>query len=137
MLRRHRAILLAFLLLIGCDSNSDPEVSTLDIVVGTGALADGRDIVTVHYTGMLRNGDVFDTSAGRGPLTFELETGRLQDQDAVLIEGFVQGVVGMRVGGIRRITIPPELAYGNRQHGPIPPNATIVFQIELLSVEEK
>ena len=137
MLRLYSSILLALLLLVGCDSNSDPEVSTFDIVVGTGAVADGRDIVTVHYIGMLRNGEVFDTSEGRGPLTFELETGLLQGTQGVLIEGFVQGVAGMRVGGIRRITIPPELAYGRMGFGPIPPNATIVFQVELLSVEEK
>ena len=141
MHRFNSYLVLAFVaLLAGCDSNSEPEISTIDIVVGTGALADGRDIVTVHYTGMFRNGDVFDTSAERGPITFELETGLLQDQQGQqvrLIEGFVMGVNGMRVGGIRRITIPPELGYGRDTHGPIPPNSTIVFQVELLAVEER
>jgi FKBP-type peptidyl-prolyl cis-trans isomerase FkpA len=98
-----------------------------DLVVGTGATAAVGDVVTVNYTGMFTNGQVFDTSYGKTPLQFRVGAGQL-------IQGFEQGVVGMKVGGKRRLTIPPSLAYGSAGSGPIPPNTTVVFDVELVSI---
>jgi FKBP-type peptidyl-prolyl cis-trans isomerase len=102
-----------------------------DLVVGTGATAAAGDVVTVHYVGTLTSGTKFDSSYDRNqPYTFRLGAGQV-------IAGFDQGVTGMRVGGKRRLTIPPDLAYGSQGQGPIPPNATIVFEIDLLSIAGK
>lgn len=109
--------------------------SQTDLRAGTGATAVAGSQVTVNYTGWLydpsrseQKGQQFDTSAGRQPLSFRLGAGQV-------IRGWDQGVVGMQVGGQRRLVIPPELAYGSQSPGPgIPPNATLVFDIELLSV---
>jgi FKBP-type peptidyl-prolyl cis-trans isomerase len=82
----------------------------------------------VHYTGWLTNGQQFDSSVGRGPFSFRLGGGQV-------IAGWDQGVAGMKVGGKRRLTIPPELGYGSRGFpGAIPPNSTLVFEVELLGV---
>jgi len=100
-----------------------------DLVVGTGALAEaGRDVV-VHYVGRLADGTQFDSSrARRDPLDFALGAGDV-------IKGWDEGVPGMRVGGKRRLTIPPELAYGDHGlAGIIPPKTTLVFEVELLEV---
>ena len=100
-----------------------------DLVVGTGATAEvGQDVV-VHYVGRLADGTQFDSSrARRDPLDFELGAGDV-------IKGWDEGVPGMRVGGKRRLTIPPELAYGTHGlAGVIPPNATLVFEVELLNI---
>jgi FKBP-type peptidyl-prolyl cis-trans isomerase len=102
-----------------------------DLVVGTGATAASGDTVTVHYLGTLTNGTKFDSSYDRGtPYSFRLGTG-------AVIPGFDQGVTGMKVGGKRRLTIPPSLAYGSTGSGQIPPNATIVFEVELVSIAGK
>jgi FKBP-type peptidyl-prolyl cis-trans isomerase len=102
-----------------------------DLVVGTGATAASGDTVTVHYLGTLTNGTKFDSSYDRGtPYSFRLGTG-------AVIPGFDQGVTGMKVGGKRRLTIPPSLAYGSTGSGPVPPNATIVFEVELVSIAGK
>ena len=100
-----------------------------DLVVGTGAEATSGQNVDVHYTGWLTDGQKFDSSVDRGrPFSFPLGGGRV-------IKGWDQGVVGMRVGGKRRLTIPPHLGYGVRGAGSvIPPNATLVFEVELLGV---
>ena len=98
-----------------------------DLVVGTGATAVAGDTVTVHYRGTLTNGNVFDTSYGGNPYSFPLGAG-------AVIPGFDQGVTGMKVGGKRRLTIPPSLAYGSAGRGQIPPNATLVFEVELVSI---
>ena len=100
-----------------------------DLVVGTGAEATSGQNVDVHYTGWLTDGQKFDSSVARGrPFSFPLGGGRV-------IKGWDQGVVGMRVGGKRRLTIPPHLGYGVRGAGSvIPPNATLVFEVELLGV---
>jgi len=99
-----------------------------DITVGTGALAEPGKAATVHYTGWLKDGTEFDSSIGREPFTFQVGAG-------MVIPGWDQGVPGMKVGGTRRLIIPAELGYGSSGAGPIPPNATLIFEIELLSVE--
>lgn len=107
-----------------------------DTVVGNGQEAVPGKTVEVHYTGWLhdpaakgKRGKQFDSSVGRGPFSFPLGGGRV-------IKGWDEGVAGMKVGGKRTLVIPPELAYGARgAGGVIPPNATLVFDVELLEVK--
>lgn len=100
-----------------------------DLTVGTGAEAVTGKNVTVHYTGTLTNGTKFDSSLDRGePFSFVVGEGRV-------IQGWEQGVQGMKVGGKRKLVIPPELGYKDQAAGSIPPNSTLVFEIELLKVE--
>lgn len=101
-----------------------------DLVVGTGTEAIPGKKVTVHYTGTLTNGQKFDSSLDRGqPFTFNLGSGQV-------IQGWDIGVAGMKVGGKRKLTIPPHLGYGERGAGAaIPPSATLLFDVELLKVE--
>ncbi len=96
---------------------------------GDGQEAKAGDRVTVHYVGTLTSGEKFDSSRDRGKgFTFQLGAGQV-------IKGWDQGVAGMRVGGVRKLTIPPDLAYGQRGFPPvIPPNSTLVFEVELLGV---
>ncbi len=102
-----------------------------DVVAGTGAEAKAGDKVTVHYTGTLADGTVFDSSKTRGtPFPFTLGAGQV-------IQGWDTGVAGMKVGGTRKLVIPPELAYGSQARGPIPPNSTLTFVVELLEVNGK
>ena len=103
-------------------------LQVVDITLGSGDEAKMGDLVSVEYTGSLRDGTVFDSSRARGkPFQFRLGTGQV-------IKGFERGVVGMKPGGVRRITIPPELGYGKRGAPPqVPPNATLVFEVELLT----
>ncbi len=105
------------------------ELKCEDLVVGSGALAAAGHKVRVHYTGWLLDGSKFDSSVDRGdPFGFTLGGGQV-------IKGWDKGVVGMKVGGKRKLTIPPELAYGdNGFPGAIPPAATLVFEVELLAV---
>ena len=100
-----------------------------DVTVGEGAVAAAGQKVTVHYTGWLTNGTKFDSSKDRNdPFVFPLGGGRV-------IKGWDEGVDGMKVGGKRKLTIPPALGYGSRgAGGVIPPNATLVFEVELLGV---
>jgi FKBP-type peptidyl-prolyl cis-trans isomerase len=101
----------------------------LDTAVGDGQEATAGQTVNVHYTGRLENGTQFDSSVGRGPFSFKLGAGQV-------IRGWDEGVAGMKVGGKRRLTIPPDLGYGARgAGGVIPPNATLVFDVELLGVK--
>jgi peptidylprolyl isomerase len=104
-------------------------VLTDDTVAGTGAVAKKGDEIRVHYTGKLEDGRVFDSSLKRGvPFDFPLGAGRV-------IPGWDEGVIGMKVGGKRTLTIPPDKAYGERgAGGVIPPNATLTFDIELLAI---
>lgn len=109
--------------------------STTDLRVGTGAEAVNGRSATVHYTLWLYNaqgvdnkGTLVESSVGGAPLTFVVGTG--------VITGFSQGVAGMKVGGLRRVVIPPNLAYGSQGSGTkIPPNATLIFELELVSVQ--
>jgi len=113
------------------ESNSRTTESGLiieDIVNGEGDEASPGQTVTVNYTGILEDGTQFDTSIGRAPFSFPLGAGRV-------IKGWDEGVVGMKIGGKRKLTIPPELGYGSRGAGNvIPSNATLIFEVELLKV---
>ena len=136
------ALVLAVAFLFGQDKKEGPPpvegkptvtadgLKIWDIKVGTGDKAIGGMDVTVHYTGWLTNGTKFDSSVDRGePFTFRLGGHQV-------IQGWDQGVVGMKVGGKRRLEIPPTLGYGSRgAGGVIPPNATLIFDIELLKVK--
>jgi FKBP-type peptidyl-prolyl cis-trans isomerase FkpA len=111
-------------------ANTTPSGLTIeDMTVGTGAQAAAGQKVKVHYTGWLTNGTKFDSSKDRGdPFEFPLGDGRV-------IKGWDEGVQGMKVGGKRKLTIPPGLGYGARgAGGVIPPDATLVFEVELLAV---
>jgi len=101
-----------------------------EVVIGAGAEATAGQEVTVHYTGWLDDGQKFDSSKDRDdPFVFALGKGQV-------IKGWDEGVQGMKVGGTRKLTIPPALGYGARgAGGAIPPNATLVFEVELLATE--
>ena len=135
MNRSLSVLILLALAACGGDSGTSPSgggtLVSADVVVGTGATAVSGDTVTVHYIGTFTNGTKFDSSYDRNqPFTFRLGTGQV-------IAGFDQGVTGMRVGGKRRLTIPPSLAYGSQGQGSIPPNTTLVFEVDLLSIAGK
>ncbi|MEO6171268.1 MAG: FKBP-type peptidyl-prolyl cis-trans isomerase [Lysobacter sp.] len=133
-------------MIAGCSSADAPtargsvaELQRIDLVNGTGAVAAPGDEVNVHYTGWLfddtapeQRGTQFDSSRDRGtPLTFRLGAGRV-------IRGWDDGVAGMRVGGTRVLLIPAELGYGRRgAGGAIPPDASLVFEVELVDVTKQ
>lgn len=133
---------LSFLLLlffvfsiISCKNVStspQPIPSTLkieDVKVGTGAEAQYGKVVSVHYVGTLTNGSKFDSSRDKNrTFNFELGAGEV-------IEGWDLGLQGMKVGGIRKLTIPPDLGYGSEEKAKIPANSTLIFEIELLDVK--
>ena len=109
---------------------TDSGLKIEDLVTGDGATAAAGQTVTVHYTGWLTDGSKFDSSLDRNdPFRFGLGGG-------MVIRGWDEGVVGMQVGGKRKLTIPPQLGYGAQgAGGVIPPNATLVFEVELLAVD--
>lgn len=114
----------------------NPTYGQIDLKEGTGPMAASGQTATVNYTGWLysegapeQKGTKFDSSIGRAPFSFKLGAGQV-------IRGWDQGVLGMKVGGQRRLVLPPEFAYGARGAGGlIPPNATLVFDVELLGVK--
>ena len=119
----------------GAMSAEKPEITAsglriTNLVVGTGAEATSGQTVVVHYRGTLEDGSQFDASYDRGtPFSFPLGAGRV-------IKGWDEGVQGMKVGGKRKLVIPPDLGYGTRgAGGVIPPNATLIFEVELLEVK--
>ena len=110
--------------------------SQADLRVGAGVTAVTGSVILVNYTGWLyaadkpeQKGLQFDTSIGLNPLELELGAGDV-------IAGWDQGLVGMKVGGLRRLVIPPSLGYGGVRRGPIPPNTSLVFEVELIEVKE-
>lgn len=108
------------------EKGSVSSLRVADIVEGTGESVQSGDVVVVHYTGMLPDGTVFDSSALQGnPVPFPIGIG-------YVIPGWVQGLIGMKEGGRRLLVIPPSLGYGENGNGTIPPNATLVFEVELL-----
>jgi peptidylprolyl isomerase len=111
------------------NNNMQDKLQIQDEVVGTGIEAAPGKKVTVNYVGTLTNGTKFDSSYDRNePFAFNLGAGEV-------IAGWDQGVKGMKVGGKRKLTIPPSLGYGSQDLGSIPPNSTLVFEVELLKVE--
>lgn len=132
------------LALAGCDRNQAPTASTpdaaavafqkIDTVPGNGQEAPAGATVVVNYTGWLYapgteslRGQQFDSSVGRSPFSFQLGAGQV-------IRGWDEGVQGMKVGGKRTLILPPEMGYGAGGAGPIPPNASLIFDVELLEV---
>lgn len=154
-----RALILAFLLLLGaaCGDDSPPAAETTEsgdegggsdgceegatvemdsgleyeeLECGDGDEVARGDVISVHYTGTLEDGTEFDSSRGGDPVSFALESGSL-------IEGWVEGIPGMKEGGRRKLTIPPELGYGEAGYPPtIPPDSTLIFDVEIVAIEE-
>lgn len=107
-----------------------PNTKIEEVELGSGDVAEFGDVVSVHYTGTLEDGTKFDSSLDRGePIQFQLGRGQV-------IPGWEQGIMGMQVGGKRKLTIPSIMAYGSRGSGPIPPNATLLFDVELVDVQK-
>ncbi|MFZ2484732.1 MAG: FKBP-type peptidyl-prolyl cis-trans isomerase [Minisyncoccia bacterium] len=105
-------------------------VNVQDVVVGTGPEASSGDTLTVHYIGTLADGKVFDSSVDRNvPFVFTIGTGSV-------IRGWDEGLIGMKVGGKRELIIAPDYGYGPQGVGPIPPNSTLYFQVELLDAKK-
>jgi FKBP-type peptidyl-prolyl cis-trans isomerase FkpA len=114
-----------------------PAFSQTDLRAGSGAAAENGSILTVIYTGWLydesrpdQKGLQFDSNVGGTPFTFSLGA-------AQVIRGWDQGLVGVQAGGIRRLVVPPALGYGGVRNGPIPPNSTLVFDVEITAIEEQ
>lgn len=101
-----------------------------DLKIGDGQEVKKFNIVTVNYTGLLEDGTKFDSSLnpGRTPFRFTVGAGQV-------IKGWDEGLMGMKIGGKRKLTIPPDLGYGSRDNGPIPANSTLTFEIDLLTIE--
>ena len=120
-----------YLIFFACmDQDEDKgELIIEDLVVGQGVEAKEGNVITVNYTGWLENETQFDSSLspGRDPLIITLGAGQV-------IQGWDDGIPGMKVGGKRRLTIPPHLGYGNQAVGAIPANSTLIFEIDLLGV---
>lgn len=100
-----------------------------DTKIGTGNEVKSGDNISIHYTGTLEDGTKFDSSYNRGqPLETQIGVGQV-------IEGWDKGIVGMKVGGKRKLTIPYQMAYGEDGYGPIPPKATLIFEVELMDIK--
>jgi FKBP-type peptidyl-prolyl cis-trans isomerase FkpA len=140
---RYVFVLMMATLLTGCGGGDGPTApsvnvpfSVTELRAGTGREAVAGKAVTVHYTGWLydpnqpnNKGSQFDTSVNGQPYSFVLGAG-------AVIRGWDQGLVGLKVGGVRQLVIPPDLAYGAAGRGPIPPNATLLFEVELMAVAD-
>ena len=140
---RYVFVLMMASLLTGCGGGDGPTAPSVNVPfavtelrAGTGPEAVAGKAVTVHYTGWLydpnqpnNKGSQFDTSVNGQPYSFVLGAG-------AVIRGWDQGLVGLKVGGVRQLVIPPDLAYGAAGRGPIPPNATLLFEVELMAVAD-
>ena len=131
--RWHIITLAVFLFAVSCSKEKQTMSNGLqieDIKIGEGNEVKKFDIVTVNNTGTLEDGTKFDSSLnpGRTPFRFTVGAGQV-------IKGWDEGLMGMKVGGKRKLTIPPELGYGSRDNGPIPANSTLIFDIDLLGIE--
>ena len=129
IMKKFLAISSIFLLLTSCSMKKE-SLKIEDIKVGGGAEATVGDTVEMHYVGTLEDGTKFDSSRDRGQ-TFSFTIG-----EGEVIEGWEKGIPGMQVGGLRKLTIPPDMGYGRSgAGGVIPPNATLIFEVELISIE--
>ncbi|MCZ8342825.1 MAG: FKBP-type peptidyl-prolyl cis-trans isomerase [Leptospira sp.] len=124
-----KQLLAIAILFLSGSSLFSQELLIQDTKQGLGREAIRGNTVVVHYTGKLMNGKVFDSSVDRGePFSFVLGQGQV-------IQGWERGILGMKEGGKRKLTIPPNLGYGTRPVGPIPANSTLIFDVELLKVK--
>ena len=115
----------------GAVATTDSGLEYEEIECGDGDEVARGDKIVAHYTGTLENGDEFDSSRDGDPIAFVLDPG-------LLIEGWVEGIPGMKEGGRRKLTIPPELGYGEAGHPPdIPPGATLIFDVEVIEIESR
>ncbi|MGJ4734068.1 FKBP-type peptidyl-prolyl cis-trans isomerase [Leptospira levettii] len=120
-------ISILFLLVLPITS-AEKDFQIIDLVIGKGEEAFSGSYVTVHYVGKLQNGTKFDSSRDRNrPFEFNLGAGEV-------VKGWDKGIKGMRVGGKRKLIIPPELGYGSKRVGNIPPDSTLIFEVELLKI---
>ncbi|EKJ88221.1 peptidylprolyl isomerase [Leptospira meyeri] len=123
-----RTVLFFLLTLVPPIQSAEKDFQIIDLVVGKGEEAFSGSYVTVHYVGRLTNGTKFDSSRDRNrPFEFNLGAGEV-------VKGWDKGVKGMRVGGKRKLIIPPELGYGSKKVGNIPPDSTLIFEVELLKI---
>ena len=126
-------VMIAMVLITGCSKDKevmDGELIIEDLKVGEGNAVAQYNIVTVNYTGWLTDGTKFDSSLNPGRTPFRFTVGGGQ-----VIKGWDEGLIGMKVGGKRKLTIPPSMGYGSQDMGDIPPNSTLVFEIDLLIIE--
>ena len=126
-------VMIIMILFTGCSKDKEimnGELIIEDLKVGEGSEVVKYNIVTVNYTGWLTDGTKFDSSLnpGRSPFRFTVGGGQV-------IKGWDEGLIGMKVGGNRKLTIPPSMGYGNQDMGVIPPNSTLIFEIDLLIIE--
>lgn len=111
-------------------TTAQSSINYIDMVIGKGNPAQTGDVVAIDYRGQLTDGTEFGSTKGRAPMAFELGK-------EIVIEGLEQAIIGMKPGGKRVVSIPPELGYGEKGNGPIPPNATLVFEITLWRVDKQ
>jgi peptidylprolyl isomerase len=110
-------------------ASTNEKLQVVDEKIGTGKEVTKGDTVEINYVGTLTNGTKFDASADHGgPFTTQIGVGQV-------IKGWDEGIIGMKVGGKRKLVIPPSLGYGSQGSGPIPPNATLIFQVELVGIK--
>ena len=126
-------VVIVMILIAGCSKDKEAmngELIIEDLKVGEGSEVVKYNIVTVNYTGWLTDGTKFDSSLnpGRSPFRFTVGGGQV-------IKGWDEGIIGMKAGGKRKLTIPPSMGYGNQDMGVIPSNSTLIFEIDLLIIE--
>ena len=126
-------VMIVMILIAGCSKDKEAmngELIIEDLKVGEGSEVVRYNIVTVNYTGWLTDGTKFDSSLnpGRSPFRFTVGGGQV-------IKGWDEGLIGMKAGGKRKLTIPPSMGYGNQDMGVIPSNSTLIFEIDLLIIE--